>query len=177
MFALRARLLLLFIATAAWAPAHNGPPFPIITNHRMGPCVVSLWTHPDVGNGLFFVVLSPTPGATTPNNQQFTIGVQPANGRLKEVRYPMHPSVENGQLRYSAWPRLDRQELWRVNLYLVSTAGNDQATATVEATPPGFGQWDLLFFSLPFLGIAVLWFIGLRRKKTRRSRQASASSR
>lgn len=175
MFSPRARLVLLFVAAAALAPAHNGPPFPIIGNHRMGQCIVSLWAHPDVGAGFFFVVVSPVRGATIPKNLQFTIGVSPASGRLKEVRYRMRPSIANGELRYSAWPQLDRQELWRINLYLASGVASEQATATVEAQPPGFGQWDLLFFSVPFLGIAVLWFMGLRRKKTRRSRQAASS--
>lgn len=174
MFTLRVRLSLLFVAASALAHAHNGPPFPIISNHRMGPCIISLWAHPDVGTGFFFVVVGPAPGATIPKDLQFTIGVSPASGRLKEVRYRMRPSIENGELRYSAWPRFDRQELWRINLYPVSGVASELATATVETQPPGFGQWDLLFFSLPFLGIALLWLMGLRRKKTRRSRQAAS---
>src|SRR5690606_31855498 len=57
-------------STAAWllvaglllpAPvrAHEGPPFPIIVDERVGPYVVSVWTDPDIGIGTFFVVLEP----------------------------------------------------------------------------------------------------------------------
>jgi len=47
-----AGLFLGWVMLAMWslpAHAHNGPPFPIIENQRVGPCVISLWTHPDVG--------------------------------------------------------------------------------------------------------------------------------
>ena len=44
------------------AGAHNGPPFPIIENRTVGGCVISLWTHPDVGTGTFFVLVDPIPG-------------------------------------------------------------------------------------------------------------------
>jgi hypothetical protein len=69
------------------ARAHNGPPFPIIENHTVGPCIISLWTHPDVGTGTFFVFVQPLPGATVPKNLKIQIGVQPESGRLPEVVY------------------------------------------------------------------------------------------
>ncbi|HET7890253.1 MAG TPA: hypothetical protein VFL34_01935, partial [Candidatus Sulfotelmatobacter sp.] len=43
------------------ASAHNGPPFPIIENQKVGPCIVALWTHPDVGTGAFYVFVEPAP--------------------------------------------------------------------------------------------------------------------
>jgi hypothetical protein len=48
------------------AKAHNGPPFPIIENKNIGPCVISLWTHPDSGVGTFFVFVEPAPGKSIP---------------------------------------------------------------------------------------------------------------
>ena len=47
-------LLALLLSAALWSEAHNGPPFPMISDHAMGPCTISLWTHPDVGTGTFF---------------------------------------------------------------------------------------------------------------------------
>src|SRR5271165_7000145 len=67
------------------ARAHNGPPFPIIENQTVGPCVVSLWTHPDVGTGTFFVLVDPLPGSRIPDDLKISIGVQPESGRLPEV--------------------------------------------------------------------------------------------
>ena len=52
-------LLLMVVALCARANAHIGPPFPIIENQRVGPCVISLWTHPDVGTGTFYVMVGP----------------------------------------------------------------------------------------------------------------------
>jgi hypothetical protein len=174
MLLMRRRLLLLVLATAASACAHNGPPFPIISDYRMGSCIISLWTHPDVGTGTFFVIVGPAPGKTIPKDLKFEIGVLPVTGRLKEARYRTTPDEENGEIRYNAWAQFDKQELWRVNLYLESKSGNQQATATVEVTPPGYGRWDLLFFSLPFLGVGLLWFMAMKRKRLRRLQRAAS---
>jgi hypothetical protein len=160
--------LLLVLAIAVSAAAHNGPPFPIISDRPMGCCVISLWTHPDVGIGTFFVIVSPAPGKTVPKDLKFEIGVLPATGRLKEALYRAEPREENGAVHYNVWAQFDRQELWRVNLYLESNTGNAQVTTTVGVTPPGFGRWDLLFFSLPFLGVGFLWFVAMKRKRLRR---------
>src|SRR5215469_16650826 len=69
------------------ASAHIGPPFPIIENQRVGPVTISLWTHPDIGQGLFYVIVDPLPGSTIPKDLKVKIGVQPENGRLLETFY------------------------------------------------------------------------------------------
>src|SRR5271165_7326100 len=78
-------VLVLMLSTPA--SAHNGPPFPIIENKRVGPCIVALWTHPDVGTGAFYVFVEPAPGATVPDDLKIKIGVQPVTGRLPERFY------------------------------------------------------------------------------------------
>jgi hypothetical protein len=172
---IRFRVLMLLFAMCASAPAHNGPPFPIISDFRMGSCVISLWTHPDVGTGTFFVIASPAPGMSMPKDLKFEIGVLPVTKRLREQFYWTTPREENGQIHYNAWVPFDRQELWRVNLYLRSSTWNGETTANVEVTPVGLGPWDLLLFSTPFLGVGFLWFMGMKRKRLRRSRPAAAS--
>ena len=169
------RPLILLLATAVSVVAHNGPPFPIITDLRMGPCVVSLWTHPDIGVGTFFVVASPAPGMALPKDLKFEIGVLPVARRLNERSFWTSPREENGQTHYYAWVPFDRQEVVHVNLYLRSSSWNGEASANVEVTPVGLGAWDLLLFSLPFLGVGFLWFMGMKRKRLRRSQQAAAS--
>jgi hypothetical protein len=177
MSGIRLRILILSLWAAASLSAHNGPPFPIISDLRMGPCVISLWTHPDVGTGTFFVVVSAAPGMSVPKDLKFEIGVLPVTKRLKEQFYWTTPQEINGQIHYNAWVPFDRQELWRVNLYLRSSVWNGETTANVEVTPVGLGPWDLLFFSLPFLGVGFLWFMGMKRKRLRRSKRSAASSR
>jgi hypothetical protein len=153
------------------ASAHNGPPFPIIENKKVGPCIVALWTHPDVGTGNFYVFVEPVPGSTVPGDLKIEIGVQPVTGRLPEVLYAAEGVKSHGPLQYNAQAEFDRQELWRVRLVVKSSQGDGEATTQVEVTPPGFGRWDLLLYLLPFLLVAFLWFRGISRTRRRRSEQ------
>ena len=169
------RTAFLFLVVAMCLIAHNGPPFPMISEQRMGRCTVSLWTHPDVGAGTFFVVVSPASGMRIPKDITFEIGVLPKSGRLPEKLYSTTRQEESGQTRYYARVPFDKEELWRVNLYMRSSAGSGEISGDVQVTPAGFGQWDLLFFSSPFLGIGLLWFIAVKRKGTLGSKRVSAS--
>jgi hypothetical protein len=162
----------LLVALLVWptlATAHNGPPFPIIENKKVGPCIVALWTHPDVGTGAFYVFVEPAPGGTLPDDLKIKIGVQPATGRLPEKFYEAGRVKSHGQAQYNALADFDRQELWNVRLVIQSSQGGGEATAQVEVTPPGFGRWDLLLYLLPFLMVAFFWFLGISRMKRRKN--------
>src|ERR1700748_2899657 len=89
-----------YLTLSTSARAHNGPPFPIIENRRVGPCVISLWTHPDVGTGTFFVFVEPIAGGTVPKDLKVQVGVQPESGRLPEVVYTTNRDDSGGQLQY-----------------------------------------------------------------------------
>jgi hypothetical protein len=156
------------------ARAHNGPPFPIIENRTVGPCVISLWTHPDVGAGTFFVFVQPLPGKAVPTDLKVQIGVQPESGRLPEVVYPTTRDTSGGQLAYDAAVQFDRDEFWRVRLVLESSQGRGEEFSRVEATPVGFGKWDLLFYLLPFLAMGFLWFRGISRRRSRMKKLQAA---
>jgi hypothetical protein len=164
-------LIVLLLVWPTPAGAHNGPPFPIIENKKVGPCIVALWTHPDVGTGAFYVFVDPAPGGTIPDDLKIKIGVQPVTGRLPEKFYEAAHVKSRGQVEYNAQADFDRQELWRVRLVIESSQGGGEATAEVQVTPPGFGRWDLLLYLLPFLLVAFLWFRGITRAKQRRKRQ------
>jgi hypothetical protein len=164
-------LVVFLLALPVPAGAHNGPPFPIIGNKKVGPCIVSLWTHPDVGTGAFYVFVEPAPGGTVPGDLKIKIGVQPVTGRLPEKFYEAERVKSRGQAQYNAQADFDRQELWRVRLVIQSSQGAGEATAQVEVTPPGFGRWDLLLYLLPFLLVAFLWFRGITRARRRGKKQ------
>ena len=151
--------------------AHNGPPFPIITDQTVGPCVISLWTHPDVGTGTFFVLVNPLPGKSIPKDLKIQIGVAPVSGRLAEVVYSTWVEDTRGQLEYKNEVQFDRDEMWKVRLILTSADGGGEATSQVEATPPGYGRWDLLLFALPFLAVGFLWFKMMTKRRRVRSVQ------
>jgi len=166
----RTCVICLLLAAALPAAAHNGPPFPIISDKRAGPCVVSLWTHPDVGTGAFWVMVEPPPGGSVPKDLRVEIGVQPVSGRLPEKRYAARLERKGGQTDYYAEVPFDAQEVWRIHLLLDSAAGHGESNATVMVTPPGPARWELLWYAAPFAAVAFLWIKALiRRAKRQRS--------
>ena len=150
---------------AAPASAHNGPPFPIIVDQRVGPCVVSLWTHPDIGLGTFFVMVEAPPGGSIPGDLKIDLGIKPVNGRLPEVIYPTRREDLRGQVEFKTEVNFDRQDFFRARLILQSGQGGGESSADVEATPAGFGRWDLLLYLLPFAGVGFLWFKAVTTKR------------
>jgi hypothetical protein len=156
------------------AKAHNGPPFPIIENKNIGPCVISLWTHPDIGVGTFFVFVEPAPGKSIPADLKFNLGIQPESKRLPEVIYSMNREDDHGQLQYKASVDFDRDDFFRVRLVWQDAQEKAETFSRVEATPVGFGRWDLLLYLLPFLAVGLLWFRGITRRRTRLRRERTA---
>jgi len=156
--------IVLLLATVA--SAHEGPPYAIVVDQKADRYVVSIWSDPDVGEALFFVILkAPEP----PADLRVQIGVQPVSGRLPEAFYAAERADVQGQIQYRTQVHFDAQELWRVRVRLESAQGNAETFATVEATPPGYGRWDLLVYLLPFLAIGVLWAVAMLRRIKRRT--------
>ena len=159
----------LVLLCSSFVAAHDGPPFPIVVDQRVGPCIISIWTDPDIGEGSFFVITQPPPNASIPNDLTVQISVQPTSGRLQEATYTAVREDLSGQVQYKAMVRFDVQEMWRVRVTLQSAQGTGEAVAFVEPTPEGLGRWDLLIYLLPFLGIGFLWLRAFL--KTRRNSQ------
>jgi tetratricopeptide (TPR) repeat protein len=166
--------LCLYVSLAPPARGHNGPPFPIIVDQRVGPCIVSLWTHPDIGVGAFFVMVDAAPGTAIPSDLKIDLGIQPVSGRLAEVIYPTRRENLRDQIEFKTDVNFDRQEFWRARLILHSSQGDGESTASVEATPAGFGRWDLLLYLLPFAGVGFLWFKAVTAKRSYRRKQLEA---
>lgn len=162
-------LLVLFCVSLV--SAHDGPPFPIVVDQRVGPCIVSVWTDPDIGEGSFFVITQPPPNASIPNDLTVQVSVQPTSGRLQEATYTAVREDLSGQVQYKAMVRFDVQEMWRVRVTLQSTQGNGETVAFVEPTPEGLGRWDLLIYLLPFLGIGFLWLRAFLKKRATKPKQ------
>ena len=157
-------VILFYFAPAA--SAHEGPPFPLVVDQKADRYVVSIWTDPDVGTALFFVIINtPEP----PPDLRVQIGVQPVSGRLPEAFYAAERENVQGQVQYRTQVHFDAQEVWRVRVRLESAQGSAETFATVEATPPGYGRWDLLVYLLPFLAVGVLWGIAMLRRIKRRT--------
>src|SRR5215207_4050738 len=50
--------VVIFFLFARTASAHEGPPFPLFVDQKVDRYIVSVWTDPDVGAALFFVIVS-----------------------------------------------------------------------------------------------------------------------
>lgn len=157
----------LLLAVAARADAHEGPPYPILVDKTLGPCVVSVWSDPDVGTGTFFFILEPTPGGRLPDDVRVEVGVRPTSGRLPEAVYTAEREDMSGRVQYKALVPFDAQELWRVRVSLQSSQGGGEAITDVEVTPPGYGRWDLLLYLLPFAAVGALWLRAIIRRRHR----------
>jgi len=158
-------VLLLFLPIRG-SFAHEGPPFPILVDQRIGSMLVSVWTDPDIGTGTFFVVLEPADGGTLPDDVDVEVGVMPVSGRLAEVRYPAEPQQVRYGARYYTEVQFDHGEWWKVRVLLRSVAGTGELTAEVEATPDGtIGPISLVVYLLPFLAVGFLWLKAVLRRR------------
>jgi hypothetical protein len=160
------------LAATRQADAHEGPPYPILVDKSIGPCLVSVWADPDVGVGTFFIILDPPLGGTLPEDVTVEIGVRPVSGRLAEARYKAGRESLRGRTQLKAEIPFDAQERWLTRIFLKSSKGDGDATVEVEVTPPGYGRWDLLLFLFPFLAVGFLWLKAFLRR--RRYSKASA---
>ena len=147
--------------------AHNGPPFPIIVDKRVGPAVIALWTHPDIGVGSFWVIVDPPPGGKLPDDLSVELAIQPVSARIPEARYPGKRDNSSAQVQFKVEAPFDRQEFINVRVLLKSSSGSGVAAASVEVTPVGYGRWDLLFYLAPFLCAGFLWFRAMTRRRRR----------
>lgn len=157
---MRKLLLLLFLLPLPLR-AHQGPPFPVLVDKKVGPYTTSVWTDPDVGTGTFFVILEGHPIVA---GTRVRIAVQPVTKRLPEAVYEAEPQVEG---RYLAKIPFDKQEMWRTRVLIDSAQGGGELVTEVEATPDGIlGPWGSLVYLVPFLGVGFLWIKAVLRRRS-----------
>ena len=149
--------------------AHEGPPYPLFVDREVGGYKVSVWTDPDVGDALFFVILDEPNRIGRPPDIRVQLGVQPISGRLPEAFYTAEREDVNDRLQYRAQVHFDAEEMWRVRVRLQGVKGNVETFENVAATPPGYGRWDLLLYLVPFLAVGVVWGVAMVRKFKQRT--------
>jgi hypothetical protein len=165
-----ALLLLLLPLTAYAAHNHNGPPLRLVTDQKAGPYIVSVWSHPHVGTGKFFVTVEPAA-----DDLIVEVAVQPASGRLPEKTYLAHRTEMHHSAQYETDAAFDAAELWRVRVLLHSSKGEGEITTTVETSMPGPARWELLLFVLPFAAVGFLAIRVITRARKIKQKQLQAS--
>jgi hypothetical protein len=136
-------------------------------DQKQGPYVISVWTDPDVGVGKFFVVLAPATGTTLPDGITVEVCVQPSDDRLAEACYSATRQDLRDRVQYYAEVEFDRQQMWKVRVRVNIQSGPVEVNSQVEATPPGYGRWDLLIYSFPFILFGGLWLYAALKRRPR----------
>lgn len=152
------RLALLLLLLPVGLHAHAGPPFPIVVDRPAGPWKVSLWTDPDIGTGVVFVIVE---GPSEPKSVR--VSAQPVDGGLPEAVYETERQGRPGDARYFTNVKLDHGGMWRLR----ATLDGHTVGAEVEATPDGvLGPWEIGLYLLPFLAVGFLWIKAVLRRRS-----------
>jgi hypothetical protein len=143
--------------------AHDGPPFPIVSDQRAGAYVVSIWTDPDATDdgttgGQFWVQLKMAgPAMPVPDTTRASIGVRPVV-RTAPMRTATATPVAGDTSNQFAALVLDHEGRFAVEVTIDGPAGSAFVEAEVDATydlrPPPF---MLAVYAIPFLIAGFLW--------------------
>jgi len=178
---MKRRCLILFsvaiwivLLTARDAAAHLGPPFPVLVDQKIPGYAVTVWSNPDVTQGVLFVTLEPDQKQPQPQISSVDFWIEPVDGHTARKNY--HAAAESTRhiLRFAATPDFDAVGPWKVGTEIRLANGADFPLVTqVEATPPGVGPWGLLLFLFPFILFGGLWVLILIRRSKRKTAMKS----
>lgn len=180
---LRAQRITVAVAfVALLAPralAHDGPPYPILVDQDCGPVVASVWADPDVGTGTFYFYLDPARGGALPATS-IDLYVRPRDRAADEAHFAAVAADADQPYQMVAKVEFETRE-WFVSRFVLHTPeGVTELVKEVEATPPGLGKYSLLWYLLPFLGVAFLWgkaILQRRRYYAQRAEEADSAGR
>jgi hypothetical protein len=157
--------------------AHDGPPFPILSDQAAGPYIVSIWTDPDTtddgsAGGQFWVRLS-AKRAEVPAGTRATVTVTPVGQSGPERRADASPV--NGDLTNQfAAVVMDHEGKFAVHVVIDGPLGTAAVDSAVEATyslrPP---RSMVLLYLAPFITIGVLWGRLLIRRRAASDKRSS----
>jgi len=169
-------LLLGTLLPSRSALAHLGPPFPILVDQRVGPYVASVWTDPNIGTGIFIVLLEGPPGQLLPARTRVRVGVRPVSRRLAEALYEAQAQPVREGARFDTTVAFDRGGMWQVRVLVDGSAGGGVLTAEVEPTPAGsIGPIGFVVYGFPFVGVGLLWLkAAMRRRAAPRGARGAA---
>lgn len=164
------------------AAAHDGPPFPIVSDRTAGPYTVSVWTDPDTTDddtpgGQFWVMLAPNEeGGSLPADTRATIVAQPLD-RAGEPRSAVTEPVRGDAATQFGAVVLDHEGRFGVQVEVAGPLGRASVDSEVDAT------YDLrpapllvLLYMMPFIVVGAIWTkLLLRRRGAGAARRASGA--
>jgi len=169
-----ALLVVHFGATHGTLLAHDGPPFPIVSNVVVGSYEVSIWTDPDTtddgtAGGQFWVTIRMAAGdrADVPASTRVELAISPVS-RTGPTRSVVAAPVDGQVSRRFASLVMDHEGLFHVRAIISGPLGSAELDGEVEATydlrpPPVM----ILVFVMPFVLVGWLWIRQLLRRRRR----------
>jgi hypothetical protein len=165
-------LIVLAINTSSILRAHDGPPFPILSDHVTGPYVVSIWTDPDTtddgtAGGQFWIMIAPvTRTGELPADTRASVTVTPLDRPGAALSASAAPVRGDATNQFAA-VLMDHEGRFAVRVAIDGRLGKGSAEATVDATydtrpAPGL----LIVYLAPFVAVGLLWARLLARRRT-----------
>jgi hypothetical protein len=143
--------------------AHNGPPFPILSDRVAGAYRVSIWTDPDTTDdgspgGQFWVKLERAAGKGGPPAQtRVTVAIEPLGRQRQNVTAPASPVRGDVRNQFAALV-MDHEGRFAVHVSIDGPLGAANVDAEVDATydlrPAPF---MLVVYAAPFVLVGLLW--------------------
>lgn len=161
----------LLLSATSRLVAHDGPPFPIVSDQRAGPYTISVWTDPDTtddgtAGGQFWVMLSLQDGSRpVPPDTRATIVTRPIDrpGEPESVRTePVRddPSTQFGAVLFNHEGRFSVQV--SVNGPLGRATVDSEVAATYDLRPPPL---TVVLYLMPFIVVGLIWTKLLLRRR------------
>jgi hypothetical protein len=150
-------------AAVATVQAHNGPPYPIVSDTVAGPYRISIWADPDTTDdgapaGQFWVVIEPVAqGVPLPPDTRASISIDPLD-RRGPIRTGRTAPVSNEVARQFVALLMDHEGRFAVRAAIEGPLGAAMVETEVEATydlrPAPF---MLAVYVMPFVLVGLLW--------------------
>ena len=155
-------LALVLVACSARLWAHNGPPFPIVSDQVAGPYLVSIWTDPDTTDdgspgGQFWVRIHLPDGAAPAPETRATVSISAAD-RAASAQTASASPVRGDVTNQFAGLFMDHEGRFEVRITIDGPRGKATVNSAVDATydlrPP---RWLFLLYLAPFVLVGLLW--------------------
>jgi hypothetical protein len=156
--------------------AHDGPPYPIVSNQLLGRYRISVWTDPDTtddgtAGGQFWVMIDPArTGDSVTADVQAVVTVRPLDRTGTPATARATP-VNADRSRQFAALNMNHEGRFAVHVDVESDAGRVSVDSEVQAT------YDLrpsplmlLVYLLPFVLVGFLWTTLLVRRRRAHAR-------
>ncbi|HXW04301.1 MAG TPA: hypothetical protein VD833_03645 [Vicinamibacterales bacterium] len=170
------------VASATILQAHDGPPFPILSNLVAGPYQISVWTDPDTTDdgtpgGQFWVRVHRADGVDVPHGTRATVAIRPMGGP-GSVRTASASPVRGDVSNQFAALVMDHEGRFAVLVDIDGPLGPAAIEGAVDAT------YDLrpaplllLLYLAPFVMVGLLWGRLIVRRRANPGRSGDRSTR